>query len=52
MGLWINAHLAKLWTSYANVIKFSLACCVRLYLQSSDKFASPNRNLYADVIFP
>nr|CAH7762525.1 unnamed protein product [Callosobruchus chinensis] len=30
MGLVANARLAKLWTSYANVVKSSLACCVQL----------------------
>nr|CAH7755069.1 unnamed protein product [Callosobruchus chinensis] len=30
MGLLANARLATLWTSYANVVKSSLDCCVRL----------------------
>nr|CAH7756400.1 unnamed protein product [Callosobruchus chinensis] len=53
MGLLTNARLARLWTSYANVVKSSLACCVRLCsgpCSSSAKCASPKRNFSADVI--
>ncbi|VEN50655.1 unnamed protein product [Callosobruchus maculatus] len=53
MGLLTNARLAKLWTSYANVVKSSFACCVRLCnwpCNSSVKCASPKRNFSADVI--
>nr|CAH7737623.1 unnamed protein product [Callosobruchus chinensis] len=51
----MNARLAKLWTSYANVVKYSLACCVRLCswpCNSYVKCGSPKGSFSADVILP